>query len=118
MPDEMFDVSIVPLGVAHVLVVRTLGVKDFIQCLYSSVGYAAGPSGRWPSGMHLFARPFLPALVRLLVDVPPWCGWRGFCAPDEVLGSLVRSDVDVCLLEQLFGGLTLFRVWLGRRPSR
>jgi hypothetical protein len=47
---------------------------------------------------------FFPALVRLLVCIPPWCGWHGFCAPDEVLGLLIRSDVDVCLPEQLFGG--------------
>jgi hypothetical protein len=31
-------------------------------------------------------------------------GWRRFCAPDEVLGSLVRGDVDVRLPEQFFGG--------------
>jgi hypothetical protein len=43
-------------------------------------------------------------LVRLLVRIPPWCGWRGFCAPNEVLGPLIRNDVHVCLTEQLFGG--------------
>jgi hypothetical protein len=100
----MFEVSAVPQGVVHVLVVRTLGVEDFIQCLYSSAGRAAGLSGWWPSGMYLLARPFLPALVQLLVHAPSWCGWRGFRAPNEVLGSLVRGDVDVRLPEQLFGG--------------
>ena len=54
--------------------------------------------------MHLLARPFLPALVRLLVRIPPWCRWRGFCVSDEVLGPLIHGDVDVCLPEQLFGG--------------
>jgi hypothetical protein len=104
MPDEMFEVSAVPQGVTHVLVVGTLGVEDFIQCPQSSAGCAAGPSGRWPGGVHLLTRPFLPALVRLLVHVPPRCRWRRFRASDEVPGSLICGDVDVCLLEQLFGG--------------
>jgi hypothetical protein len=63
-----------------------------------------GPSGRRPGGVHLLARPFLPALVRLLDRVPPWGGWRRFCASDEVMGPLIPGDVDVCLPEQLFGG--------------
>jgi hypothetical protein len=104
MPDGMFEVSAVPQGVASVLVVRPLGVEDFIQCSYSSSGCAAGSSGRRPDGVHLLARPFLPALDRLLVRVPPWHGWRGFCASDEVLGPLIHGDVDVHLPEQLFGG--------------
>jgi hypothetical protein len=104
MPDGMFEVSAVPQGVAHVLVVRTLRVEDFIQCPYSFAVRAAGLSSKWPSGMHLLTRPFLPALVRLLVHVPSWYEWRGFRVPDEVLGPLVRGDVDVCLLEQLLRG--------------
>jgi hypothetical protein len=74
MLDGMFEVSAVPQCVAHVLVVRTLGVKDFIQNPYPSSGCAVGPSGRRPDCVHLLARPFLPALVWLLVHVPPWCG--------------------------------------------
>jgi hypothetical protein len=46
---------------------------------------------------------FFPALVQLLVRISPWCGWRGFCASDEVLGPLIRGDVDVRLPKQLFG---------------
>jgi hypothetical protein len=88
----------------HVLVVRTLQVKDFIQCPHSSAGCAAGLSGRRPGGVHLLARPFLLVLGWLLVHVPPRCGWRGFHASDEILGSLIHGDVDVCLPEQLFGG--------------
>jgi hypothetical protein len=49
-------------------------------------------------------KPFLPALVRLLVRIPSWHGWRGFCASDEILGPLISGDVDDCLLEQLFRG--------------
>jgi hypothetical protein len=60
-------------------------------------------SGRWPNGMHLLAGPFLPALVRLLLHIPPWCGRCGFCASDEVLCLLIRGDVDVRLPKQLFG---------------
>jgi hypothetical protein len=84
--------------------VRTLGIEDFIQCLYPSVGCTAGSSDGWPGSVHLLAGPLLPALVRLLVCVSPWHGWRGFLASNEVLGPFIRSDVEVCLPEQLFGG--------------
>jgi hypothetical protein len=104
VPDGVLEVSVVPQGVAHVLVVRTLGVDDFIQCLYPSAGCAAGPSGRWPSGVHLLTGPLLPAPVRMLVRIPSWHGWHGFRAHDEVLGPFIRGDVDVCLPKQLFGG--------------
>jgi hypothetical protein len=97
MPDEVFEVSAVPQGVAHVLVIRTLGVEDFIQCPHSFVRCPTGSSGRWLDSVHLLARPFFPALVRLLVRIPPWCGWRRFCASDEVLGPLIHGDVDVRL---------------------
>jgi hypothetical protein len=63
MPNRMFEVSVVPQGVAHVLVVRTLGVDDFIQCPHSSARCAAGPSSRQPDSGHLLARPLFPALV-------------------------------------------------------
>jgi hypothetical protein len=36
--DGVLEVSIVPEGVAHVLVVRTLGIEDVIQCPFASVG--------------------------------------------------------------------------------
>jgi hypothetical protein len=103
MPNRMFEVFVVSQGVAHVLVVRTLGVKDFVQCPHSSAGCAAGPSGRRPSGVHLLVRPFLSTLVRLQARIPPWHGWCRFCASNEVLGPLIHGDVDVGLLEQLFG---------------
>jgi hypothetical protein len=99
MPDEVFEVPVVSQSVAHVLVVQTLGVEDFIQCSYPSAGCATGSSGRWPDGVHLLAWPLLPALVLLLVHIPPWRGRCGFCAPDEVLGPFIRSDVDVRLPE-------------------
>jgi hypothetical protein len=104
VPDEVLEVSTVPQGVAHVLVVWTLGVEDFIQCMYPSVGCAAGSNGKWLGGVHLLVRPLLLTHVRLLVRIPPRCGWRGFRAPDEVLGPFIRGDVGVRLPEQLFGG--------------
>jgi hypothetical protein len=100
----MFEVSTVQQGIAHVLVVREPGVEDFVQCPHSSARCAAGLSSRWPDGVHLLAGPFFLVLVRLLVCIPPWHGWCGFCASDEVLGPLIRDDVDVCLPKQLFGG--------------
>jgi hypothetical protein len=43
-------------------------------------------------------------LIRLLVHVLPRC-WRcRLRTLEEVLGSLVSSDVDVCLPERLFRG--------------
>jgi hypothetical protein len=104
MPNGVFEVSIVPHGVAHVLVIQTLGVEDLVQCSHSSAGCAAGSSGRWPGGVHLLAGPLFPALVQLLVQVPPRRGRHRFCTSDEVLGPLIHGDVDVRLLEQLFGG--------------
>jgi hypothetical protein len=78
-----------------------MGVEDFIQCPYLSAGCAAGSSDGWLGGVHLLARPLLPAHVRLLVHVAPW---RGFRASNEVLGMFIHGDVEVHLPEQLFGG--------------
>jgi hypothetical protein len=52
----------------------------------------------------LSAGPLFPAFVRLLAHIPPRCGRCRFCASDEVLGPLIRGDVDGCFPEQLFGG--------------
>jgi hypothetical protein len=94
MPDEVFEVSAVPKGVAHVLVIRTLGVEDFIQCPHSSVRCPTGSSGRWPDSVHLLTRPFFPVLFWMLVCILPWCRWHRFCASDEVLGPLIHGDVS------------------------
>jgi hypothetical protein len=85
-------------------VIRTLDVEDFIQCLYTSVGLTVGSSDGSPGGVHLLARPLLPARVRLLVRFAPWHGWSRFHTFDEVLGPFIHGDVEVCLSEQLFGG--------------
>jgi hypothetical protein len=66
-------------------------------------GVPLGHERRLSSGMDFFARPLLPALVGLLVRVALWCGWSGLRSSDEVLGTFISGDVEVRLLEQLFG---------------
>jgi hypothetical protein len=63
-----------------------------------------GSSGSWPGGVHLLVGPLFPAFVWLLVHIPLWCGRCRFCASDEVLGLLIRGDVNVCFPKQLFEG--------------
>jgi hypothetical protein len=58
MPDGVFEVPAVLQGVAHVFVIRTLGVEDLVQCSHSSVGCAAGSSDRWLGGVHLLTGLF------------------------------------------------------------
>jgi hypothetical protein len=104
VPDEMFEISAVPEGVAHVLMVRTLGVEDVVQCSLASVGCPSGAGDGWSGGVDFIARPLLPTFVGLLVCVAPWCRWCRLCSPDEVLSPFVGGDVEVRLPEQLFGG--------------
>jgi hypothetical protein len=102
--DGVLEVPAVPKGVAHVLVVRALGVEDVIQRAFASTRSSSGARGRWSSGVHFFARPFLPAFAGLLVRVASWCCQCGLRSPDEVLSSLVGGDVEVGFPEQLLGG--------------
>jgi hypothetical protein len=87
----------------HILVVQALGIEDVVQCSFASAGCPSGTRDGWSSGMDFFTRPLLPALVGLLVRVVPWCRWSRLRSPDEVLGTLIGGDVEVCLPEQLFG---------------
>jgi hypothetical protein len=104
VPDGVLEIPAVPKSVAHVLVVRALGVEDVVQHAFASARSSPGARGRWSSGVHLFARSLLPAFVRLLVRVASWCCRCGLCSPDEVQGSLVGGDVEVGFPEQLLGG--------------
>jgi hypothetical protein len=104
VPDGVLEVSAVPKGVAHVLVVRILGIKDVVQCSFASIGCPSGTRDRWSGGVNLVARPLLPMFIGLLVRVASWCRWCRPCSPDEVLSSFVGGDVEVRLLEQLLGG--------------
>jgi hypothetical protein len=100
----MLEVSAVPQGMAHVLVIRALGIENVVECPFASTGCPSGSRDGWSGGMDLFTGPLLPTLVGLLVRVTPWCWWRRFCSLDEVLGSFVNGDVELCFLKKLFGG--------------
>jgi hypothetical protein len=100
----MLEISTVPQGVAHILVIRALGIEDVIQCPLASTGCPSCTSDGWSSGMDLLTRSLLPTLVRLLVHVAPRCRWHKFCSSDEVLGPLVSGDVEVHFPKQLLGG--------------
>ena len=101
--DRMLEVPAVTKSVAHVLVVRALGVEDVVQRVFASARSSSSARGRWSGSVHFFARPLLPAFVGLLVRVASWCCRCGFCSSDEVLSSLVGGDVEIGFPEQLFG---------------
>jgi hypothetical protein len=102
--DRVLEVSAVPKGVAHVLVVRALGVEDVVQRAFASTRSSSGARGRWSSSVYFFARPLLPAFVGLLVCIVSRCCWCRLRSSDEVLSSLVGSDVEVGFPEQLLRG--------------
>jgi hypothetical protein len=99
VPDGVLEVSAVPEGMAHVLVVRALGVEDVVQCMFASAGCSSGARGGWSGGVDFFARPLLPTLVGLLVRVVSWCRRCRLCSSDEVLSLFVSGDVEVRFLE-------------------
>jgi hypothetical protein len=104
VPDGVLEVSTVSKGVAHVLVVRALGVEDVVQRAFASTRSSPGARGRWSSGVDFFARYLLPTLVGLLIRVASRCRWCWFYSSDEVLSSLVGGDVDVGFPKQLLRG--------------
>jgi hypothetical protein len=104
IPDEMLEVSTDPQGVAHILVIRALGIEDVVQCPLASAGCTSGTRDGWSSGVNLFTRPLLPMLVGLLVRVTSWCRWSRLHSLDEVLSSFVGGDVEVRFLGHLLGG--------------
>jgi hypothetical protein len=104
VPDGVLEVSAVPKGVAHVPVVRALGVEDVVQRAFASTRSSPGARGGWSGGVNFFPRPLLPAFVGLLVRIASWCCWCRLCSSNEVLSSLVGDDVEVGFSEQLLGG--------------
>jgi hypothetical protein len=102
--DGVLEVSAVPKGVAHVHVVRTLGIEDVVQCSFASTRCPLRTREGWSGGVNLVARPLLPTLVGLLVHVASWCRWCRLRSSNEVLSPFVGGYVEVCLLEQLLGG--------------
>jgi hypothetical protein len=95
VPDGVLEVSAVPEGVAHVLMVRTLGVEDVVQCTFAFTGCPSGTRGGWSGSVDFFARPLLPTLVGLLVHVASWCRRCKLRSSDEVMSSFVGGDVEV-----------------------
>ncbi len=63
VPDGVLEVSAVLKGVAHVLVVRALGVEDVVQRAFAFAGSSSGVRGGRSCGVDLFTRPLLPAFV-------------------------------------------------------
>ena len=104
VPDGVLEVPAVTKSVAHVFVVRALGVEDVVQRAFASVRSFSGARGRWSGGVYFLARSLLPSFVELLVRVTSWCCWCRLCSSDEILGPLVGGDVEVGFPEQLLGG--------------
>jgi hypothetical protein len=100
----MLEVSTVLQGVAHILVIRVLGIEDVVQCPLASAGCTSGTRDGWSSDVDLFTRPLLPMLVGLLVCVTPRCRRSRLRSLDEVLSSFLGGDVEVRFLEQLLRG--------------
>ena len=72
VPNGVLEVTTVPEGVAHVLVVWALGVEDVVQRALASMRPSSGARGGWSGGVNFFARPLLPAFVGLLVRIASW----------------------------------------------
>ena len=94
-PNRMLEVSAVSQGVAHILVIRALGIEDVVQCPLASAGCTSGTRDGWSSGVNLFTRPLLPTLVGLLVRVTPQCRRSRLRSHNEVLSPFVGGDVEV-----------------------
>jgi hypothetical protein len=97
MPDRVFEVSIIPQGVSHVLAIWALGVEDLIQCPYTTAGCAAGSSCGWPGGVHFLLGPLFPTLAWFLVHIFLRRHRSGLRASNEDLSLFIYSDVDVYL---------------------
>jgi hypothetical protein len=108
VPHGMLEVSAVPKGVAHVLVVWALGVEDVVQRAFAFARSSLSARGGWSGGVDFFTRPLFPMFVGLLVRVASRCLRHRLCSSDEVLSSFVSGDVEVGFLEQLLGGSRRF----------
>jgi hypothetical protein len=84
VPYGVLEVSTVPEGVAHVLVVWALGVEDVVQRAFASTRSSSGTRGGRSGGVDLFTRPLLLAFVGLLVRVASRCCRCRLCSSDEV----------------------------------
>jgi hypothetical protein len=100
MADRVLEIPIVAQSIAHVLVIRTWTIEDFVKRprVVAARG-ATHPSLLWPHGMDLLVRPLVPALVLLRVPLLLRGCWPRLV--DEVTSSLVGEDVDVYFTEEL-----------------
>jgi hypothetical protein len=74
-----------------------VGIEDLILCSGVVASWRAdGANRRGPYIMHFISRPLVPMVVRLL-----GCKLR---VANEVLGTLVSGDLDVCFSEELLRG--------------
>ena len=108
IPDGVLELSTILEGMAHILMVRALGVEDVVQCSFASVRCPSGTRDGWSGGMDFVARPLLPTLVGLLVRVASRRRRCRLRSSDEVLSSLIGGDVEVGFPEQLLGGSRCF----------
>jgi hypothetical protein len=99
MPDRVLEVPAISQSVAHLLVVRTLGVEDLIQRPYSAAGHTAGPRWLVAQRCALLPEASCPSICPLMVHVLSWRWKCGLRASNEVLVSFVGGDVDIRLLE-------------------
>jgi hypothetical protein len=104
VPHGVLEVSAIPEGMAHVLVVWVLGVEDVVQRTFASARSSSGARGGWCGGVDFFTRSLLPTFVGLLVRVASRCRRCRLCSSEEVLSSFVGGDVEVGFSEQLLGG--------------
>jgi hypothetical protein len=77
----MLEVSAVPQGVAHILVIQALGIEDVVQCPLTSAGCTSDTRDGRSSGVDFFTRPLLPTLVSLLVRAHHGADGVGFAPP-------------------------------------
>jgi hypothetical protein len=74
VPNGVLEVPAIPEGVAHVLVVETLGVDDVVQCTFASSGCSSGARGAvWRRGLlHEASSPNVCRVVgSCRIGVPP-----------------------------------------------
>lgn len=101
---RVFEVPTVTQSVAHLLVVQTLAIEDFVQCPYVVVSRCTASSGyRWPHDMYFISWPLVLGIVRLRVPLLRCLGSRLWLT-DEVPSPFVIGDVDVRFSEELFQG--------------
>jgi hypothetical protein len=85
---------------AHLLVVGTRAIEDFVTRLWVTTGDHVCPSTWWSRGVDFIPWPLVPMLCLVMGSSPLLgCGSRWL---DEVTSLFIDGDVGVSLLEVLF----------------